>query len=209
MGRSAITDVIFDFGGVLVDFQPRLALEGQYPPGVVDMFFDPADRFGYHYYERKANLGWSESQVLADYETQHGPAVAWVFRVLLERQRMALAGMMPGMGELLRDLDAAGIRMWGLTNFTTDYVEAARERFPELRLLSDVVVSSEEGMIKPDPRIFRRAIERFGVDPAATAFVDDKRRNADVAGLEGLLGICFTDAEQLRQELGDKGVLTK
>ncbi|OZG63154.1 hydrolase [Bifidobacterium lemurum] len=200
MGRSVITDVIFDFGGVLVDFQPRLALEGQYPPGVVDMFFDPADRFGYRYYERKANLGWSEERVLADYEAQHGPAVAWVFRVLLERQGMALAGMMPGMGELLRDLDASGIRMWGLTNFTTGYVEAARERFPELRLLTDVVVSSEEGMIKPDPRIFRRAVARFGVDPARTAFVDDKRRNADVATSEGLRGVLFADADQLRRD---------
>lgn len=200
MGK-AITDVIFDFDGVLIDYQPRLALEGQYPPGVIDMVLDPADRFGFEYYARRSNLGWSEAQVLADYETQHGPAVAWVLRVFFERQEMALAGMMSGMGELLRDLDAMGIRMWGLANATRRHVDSARERFSELGLLEDVVVSSEEGMVKPNPRIFRRAVERFGVDPACALFVEGERRNAEAAGKAGLRAVCFADAERLRQEL--------
>ena len=50
-----------------------------------------------------------------------------------------------------RELDASGVRLWGLTNFTTKYVRAAHELFPELNLLRDTVVSSEEGILKPDP----------------------------------------------------------
>ena len=205
MGKS-ITDIIFDFD-VLVDVHPRLPLEGQYPPGVIDMVLDPADRFGFGYYQRKADLGWSESQVLADYERQHGPAVAWVLRVFLERQEMSLAGVTSGMGELLRDLDAAGVRLWGLADSTTRFVDAARERFGDLRLLRDVMVSAEEGMVKPDPRIFRRAVSRFGVEPRTTLFVGC-RRDVEASGrAAGVMGIEFADEPQLRECCVRAGVL--
>ena len=123
------------------------------------------------------------------------------FRLYFARQRLALVGMLPGMPELLRDLHAAGVRCWGLTNFTVKYVDAARELFPELTLLKDVVVSSAERIHKPDPEIFRRAIARFGVDPAHTAFVDDKPWNAEAGTAAGLHGIRFTDAVSLRARL--------
>ncbi|TPF92074.1 hypothetical protein BW14_10160 [Bifidobacterium sp. UTBIF-68] len=123
------------------------------------------------------------------------------FRLYFARQRLALVGMLPGMPELLRDLHAAGVRCWGLTNFTVKYVDAARELFPELNLLKDVVVSSAERIHKPDPEIFRRAIARFGVDPAHTAFVDDKPWNAEAGTAAGLHGIRFTDAVSLRVRL--------
>lgn len=196
-----VTDVIFDYCDVLLDWNPRLPLEGQYPPGVVDMFFDDADDRGFRHYDRLSDSGWSEERILADYEEGHGPAVAWVFRIYFERQRLALAGMQPGMEALLRDLDAAGVRLWGLTNFTAKYVDAAHELFPALDLLRDTVVSSQEGVLKPDPEIYRRAIARFGVDPVATAFLDDKPANAEAACALGMHGIRFEDAAQARAAL--------
>lgn len=195
---TCITDVIFDYCGVLLDWQPRIPLEGQYPPGVVDMFFDPDDERGFWHFDRLSDSGWDEERILADYESDHGPAVAWVFRVYFERQRLALAGMQPGMGELLHDLHGAGVRLWGLTNFTTTYVTAAHELFPDLHLLRDTVVSSEEKILKPNPEIYRRAVVRFGVDPTTTVFVDDKAVNADAADAVGMQGVRFTGAEQLR-----------
>lgn len=198
------TDVIFDFCDVLVDWRPRIPLEGMYPPGVIDMFFDPADAHGFKHYDELSDLGWPEERILEEYEQFHGPAVAWVFRIYFERQELALHAMMPGMEAVLRDLDARGVRLWGLTNFTVKYVEAARRAFPALRLLRDVVVSSAEGIAKPDPAIFRRAAARFGVNPATTAFVDDKPWNAEAAAaaVPGLTGIRFTDAPALRARLG-------
>lgn len=204
--RPRITDVIFDYCDVLLDWQPRIPLEGQYPPGVIDMFFDPGDERGFWHFDRLSDSGWSEERILADYESDHGPAVAWVFRVYFERQRLALAGMQPGMGRLLHDLDDAGVRLWGLTNFTTKYVTAAHELFPDLGLLRDTVVSSEEGILKPDAEIYRRAIARFGVDQASTVFLDDKPYNADAATEVGLNGIRFEHANQARESLRALGV---
>lgn len=196
---ATITDVIFDYCDVLLDWRPRIPLESQYPPGVIDMFFSADDPHGFRYYDRLSDSGWDEERILADYEIEHGPAVAWVFRIYFERQRLALAGLQPGMGELLRELDASGVRLWGLTNFTTKYVRAAHELFPELNLLRDTVVSSEEGILKPDPEIYRRAIARFGVDPAATLFVDDKPANVAAARELGLNGEVFAGADLLRR----------
>ncbi|WP_342590043.1 HAD-IA family hydrolase [Bifidobacterium colobi] len=215
------SDVIFDFCDVLVDWQPRVPLDGQVPAAIIDHLFDRNDPYGFWHYDELSDLGWSEERVLADYAEHHGlsgsvladmavgddertsmdKTALEAFRLYFDRQRLALVGMLPGMPELLHDLDVAGVRCWGLTNFTVKYVDAARELFPALGLLNDVVVSSAERIHKPDPEIFHRAIARFGVDPARTAFVDDKPWNAEAGTAAGLNGIRFTDADSLRAQL--------
>ncbi|PST48328.1 alpha/beta hydrolase [Bifidobacterium callitrichos] len=202
------TDIIFDFCDVLVDWKPRRAVGGLFPDEVLDALFDRRDPFGFWHYDILSDLGWSEEQVLAEYAARHGigeesggkARQLEAYIAYFRRQRLALAGMLPGMETLLRDLDAAGVRCWGLTNFTVTYVDAARELFPSLNILRDVVVSSAERIHKPDAEIYRRAVARFGVDPAHTAFVDDKQRNADAASaaVPGLTGIRFVDEATLR-----------
>lgn len=203
--RPAYDDVIFDFCDVLFDWRPRAAVDGVVPADVADRLFDRDDPYGFRHYDELSDLGWSEERILADYAAHHAPESPELeaFRTYFARQRLALAGMLPGMAGLLHDLDAAGVRCWGLTNFTVKYVDAARGLFPALELLHDVVVSSAERIHKPDPEIYRRAVARFGIDPARAAFVDDKQRNADAAAaaVPGLTGIRFVDAASLRARL--------
>ncbi|KFI92694.1 alpha beta hydrolase [Bifidobacterium saguini DSM 23967] len=203
-GLARYSNVIFDFCDVLVDWQPRVPLEGQAPDEVIDHLFDRNDPYGFWHYDELSDLGWSEERILADYARHHGLSGGeqeQAFRLYFERQKLALVGMLPGMPEILHDLDAAGVRCWGLTNFTVKYVDAARELFPALGLLKDVVVSSAEQIHKPDLEIFKRAIARFGIDPACTAFVDDKPWNAEAGTAAGLHGIRFTGADALRAQL--------
>lgn len=167
------TDVMFDYCGVLVDWRPRRTIEGLYPAGVVDMFFDPADPHGVAYYDDLADLGWSEERVIADYEREHGPAVAWIMRLYFEFQRLGFYDMIDGMPTLMRDLHARGVRLWGLTNFTVRGVREMHGKYPWLNLLGGTVISAQEGVAKPDPRIYDIAIGRFHLDPAQTLFVDD------------------------------------
>lgn len=205
-------DVIFDFCDVLVDWRPRAAVDGVEPDDVLDRLFDRRDPYGFWHYDELSDLGWSEERILADYAVHHGVedtadlaaaanmAELLAFRTYFARQRLALTGMLPGMGELLHDIDAAGVRCWGLTNFTVAYVDSARALFPPLGVLRDVVVSSAERIHKPDLEIYRRAVARFGIDPTRAAFVDDKQRNADAAAaaVPGLTGIRFVDEASLR-----------
>jgi len=77
------------------------------------------------------------------------------------------------MPQLIADIKAAGIEVYGLTNWAADTYETLAPRFPFLNLLDGVVVSGQEGLQKPDPEIYRRTIERFNLDPAQTVFFDD------------------------------------
>lgn len=192
------TDVIFDYCGVLIDWRARRTIEGLYPPGVVDMFFDPSDPHGVAYYDDLADLGWSEERIIADYEREHGPAVAWIMRLYFEFQRLGFYDMIDGMPMLLRDLHERGVRLWGLTNFTARGAAAMRGKYPWLNLLGGTVVSASEGVAKPDPRIYDIAISRFHLDPARTLFVDDGTRNVLAARAAGLQAVQFESAAQIR-----------
>lgn len=64
-----------------------------------------------------------------------------------------------------------------------------------------IVYSSEEGIVKPDPEIFRRTLQRLGVPPSDAIFVDDKPRNAEAAQALGMHGIVFTDSAKVRQQI--------
>jgi putative hydrolase of the HAD superfamily len=84
------------------------------------------------------------------------------------------------------------------------------ERWPHiLSLFDEVVISAEVGMRKPEPRIYRLAVERLGIDPGAVLFIDDKPRNVMVAQDEGLRAIVFESASQLKQALREQGVLVE
>lgn len=203
------TDVIFDYCDVLLNWQPRRALDGQYPDDVLNAFFDRSTAYGFWHYDELSDLGWSEQQIIADYSAHHRANMSdtttdagQIFADYFSRQQLALYDMIDGMPTLLRDLDMAGVRLWGLTNFTAKFVHAAHDKFPWLRLLRDTVISSEEHIHKPDPEIYRRAIDRFNINPATTAFLDDKARNADAATAVGLTGIQFHSALQSRNALG-------
>lgn len=213
------TDVIFDYCDVLLNWQPRRALDGLYPDDVLNTFFDRSAAYGFWHYDELSDLGWSEQQIIADYAVHHRTDMSstatdggqttdstatdagQIFADYFSRQQLALYDMIDGMPMLLSDLDAAGVRLWGLTNFTAKFVHAAHDKFPWLKLLRDTVVSSEEYIHKPDPEIYRRAIDRFGVNPATTAFLDDKARNADAATAAGITGIQFYCASQARKAL--------
>lgn len=200
---NGVTDVIFDYCGVLVDWQPRKPLEGQCPTDAIDCFLDPATEYAWNHWAKQVDLGMSDEEALAGCERAHGPAVARVFRLWQERQDLAVAGAIDGMPELLRDLDAAGMCLWGLTNFTVHLAELSCSSVPGMGLLRDTIVSAAVRLAKPDPAIYRLAVTQFGLNPASTVFVDDKLRNTVAAGeaVPGLRGIPFTGAADLRAAL--------
>ena len=106
--------------------------------------------------------------------------------------------MIDGMPTLMRDLHARGVRLWGLTNFTVRGVREMHGKYPWLNLLGGTVISAQEGVAKPDPRIYDIAIGRFHLDPAQTLFVDDDVCNVLAARAAGLQAVRFESAAQIR-----------
>lgn len=202
-----VTDVIFDFCGVVLDWQCRAALAGHYPPELVDRICADDDPCGFFDYEDRMDHGELLAQVLPDVEREQGKELADVFADYIARYNDALPRMIPGMEELLGDLRKAGYGMWGLTNWSCETFHFAFEKFPQLeRLLNGTVVSGVEKKFKPNADFYELALHRFGLKPDACVFFDDTAKNVTGAQQVGIRAFRFSTAEQARRDLASVGV---
>ena len=111
----------------------------------------------------------------------------------------------PDMRSVLIALKQHSYRVLGLSNWSTKVYDTM-QRFEIFDLIEDRVLSCEEHLLKPDAAIYRRALQRFGIEADETVFVDDRKENAEGAEAVGIHGITFTGAVPLRQELAALGV---
>lgn len=99
--------------------------------------------------------------------------------------------------ELVRDLKAAGYRLYVLSNMSREFIDFLR-RVPVYSLFDGDVVSCEEHTVKPEPRIFEILIERFGLDTSETLFIDDRADNVHMAETFGIRGFHFDTEDRVR-----------
>ena len=107
----------------------------------------------------------------------------------------------PGMEELVRDYKQRGYGVWGLTNWSAETLPLVRDDYPVFKLLDGYVVSGQEKVVKPDARLYRILLERFGLKAEECVFIDDNPANTAGAEAVGIRGIVFHDAYQLRIDL--------
>lgn len=196
--QTDFSAVVFDYFDVLVDWRPRRVVGAFYPPGVTDMFFDDRDPHGYEFCRARAAAGVPDGKILDDYTREHGPAVGWILRLLLQHRALGFYDMPVGMPTLLRELRAAGVRMVGLANCSETVVEQMHAKYPWLGLLDGTMISARECIAKPESALFERAIRAFHLDSAHTLFVENNDANTVVACELGLHAVRFESAEQIR-----------
>lgn len=119
-----------------------------------------------------------------------------------------IPGPMPGSLELIQRLDDAGVPLFAITNFGHEFWEGFRPTQPIFDRFQDIIVSGTEKLMKPDPAIYRLAIERFGIDPAGALFIDDVAANVAGAESVGIAGHLFKGAAELEADLLAKGYLS-
>jgi 2-haloacid dehalogenase len=197
--------VIFDFGGVLVDWDPRHLYRKLFPG-------DPAgmERFLAEVCTSEWNLrqdaGRPFAVAVAELVGQF-PAQADLIRAFQLRWDEMLAGPIDASVAILGEVKDAGHRLYGLTNWSHETFPVARARYRFFDWFDGIVVSGEERLIKPDPRLFARLLERYHIDPARAVFIDDNRPNVDAAAALGIHGIHFRSPAQLRDALATLGIL--
>jgi 2-haloacid dehalogenase len=119
------------------------------------------------------------------------------------------AAAIPGMPELLAELDSAGVPLFAITNFSGEFFPPFRIKYPEMfDRFRDIVVSGDEKMMKPDAAIYRLALDRFGLTAAESVFIDDNADNIAGAAALGIHAILFTGEPALRAELVALGLLS-
>lgn len=193
-----VKNVIFDFGGVLLDWNPHY---------VYDSYFNDAERCDY-FLTHICNQAWilegdagkpvplACEELAARYPDWAEPA-----RMFWTRWPDMLGGPIPGMYELVASLKRQGYGLWGLTNWGYETFQLVRDTFPTFRLLDGIVVSSEEKIIKPDPRLYRILLDRYDLKPEECVFIDDNANNVTGARAVGIEAIRFENRDQLAEVL--------
>ena len=118
-----------------------------------------------------------------------------------------MGGQIPGMEEYVKELKAKCFHVFGLSNWSEETFALVRPVYPVLNLMEDMVISGIERVMKPDPRIFQLALQRFGIKAEETVFIDDNPNNVAAANALGITGILFEGKEKLEETL--MGLLRK
>ena len=195
--------VIFDVGRVLVDWQIRFLYERLIPEGeALDAFLRDVVTEQWHFQHDEGRPFAETSAELIALYPQHAELIA----LFGPRFNDTNSATIPGMPELLAELDSAGVPLFAITNFSGEFFPPFRVKYPGMfDRFRDIVVSGDEKMVKPDAAIYRLALDRFGLKAEETVFVDDNADNVAGAAALGIHAIRFTDEPALRAELRDLG----
>ncbi|MBB6243829.1 HAD family phosphatase [Rhodanobacter sp. MP1X3] len=196
--------VIFDIGGVLIDWNPRHLYRPLFADeAAMEQFL--TDICSPQWNEQQdAGREWDEAIALL---CAQFPAQASLIHAYRERWEEMLGGPLHDTVAVLDALRARGVRLFALTNWSHDTFAIARQRYAFLDWFKDIVVSGTEGMIKPNPAIFQLLLARGGIDPARAVYIDDTARHVDAAKALGMRALLFRDAATLRRELSSLGLL--
>lgn len=204
MGVPRPHSVVFDVGHVLIDWDLRYLYEKLIPDD------DALEAF----------LG---SVITRDWHFQHD-AGRWTHETIPERIAAfpqhrqlieayeprwleTLGRPLPGMAQLVESLHARGVPLYAITNFSAQFWPRFVEHFPLVRRFRDVIVSGAEKLVKPDPAIFRLALQRFGLGAGEALFIDDREDNVAAAQANGFTGHHFRGAVPLAQALAGYGLI--
>ena len=196
--------VVFDLGNVIIDWDPAPAIAAGVGPEEARRFLEAPD-FDFRAWNHGPDAGGSWADAEAEVARTH-PHWAEHARAYRAHFAASLLGEVPGTGDVVRELHAAGVRLLGLTNWSDELYHHAPATFEVLALLEDVVVSGTEGVAKPDPRIYDLLARRAALPPAALVFVDDRPDNVAAALEAGMDALLFTDAATLRVDLRARGL---
>jgi FMN phosphatase YigB (HAD superfamily) len=199
-----VDSVVFDIGNVLIAWDPRhlyrkvFATEAE-----VERFLAEVCTLEWHLAH---DYGVSFEENALKLKTLH-PDHGELIDMWGGRYHEMIPGRIPGTVDLLHALGDAGIRLHGLTNMPVPTFAHLREAYPELQRFGTTVVSGDEGIVKPDPRIFELLIARASLTPSRTLFIDDSRANVDAAAKLGFVTHRFENAEDLRADLMRLGLI--
>jgi 2-haloacid dehalogenase len=196
VGRSV---VVFDVGGVLIDWDPRHLYRKLFSGDEPAMEHFLANVCT-HEWNRGQDAGRSFAEGARLLKLQH-PQHAKLIDAYGARFNEMMAGPIVGVVEILAELRERGTPLYVLSNFSTETFPLAFERFDFLRWFHGMVISGEVGAIKPDPRIYEVMLARFAIDPRRAVYIDDVAANAEAARPFGIHGIHFTTPGALREEL--------
>jgi 2-haloacid dehalogenase len=196
--------VVFDLGGVLIDWNPRYLYRKLFAgdEAAMERFLAEIATFDWNHQQ---DAGRSIAEGIALLIERH-PDQADLISAYRDRWLEMIGGVFEGTVEILSRLRGKGVPLFALTNWSAETFPIAQANFDFLSWFDGVVVSGVEKVAKPDPRIYATLIERYKLDPARTIFIDDQPRNITAAAEAGLIALHFTDSPKLEADLRTLGL---
>ncbi len=185
---NKIDTIIFDFGGVLVDWNPHY---------IYDSYFGDTRKADYFLtnictstWNAQMDGGKPFAEGIAEKIAEH-PEYEKEIRMYWTDWKQMMGKQIDGMQELLQDLKTAGYHIYGLSNWSAETFYQIRPKYPIFDLLEGFVLSGDEKCLKPEPKIYTILLERYHINPNTAVFFDDNLANVESAKAVGIHGIQF------------------
>ncbi len=200
-----IQAIIWDLGGVLIDWNPTY---------VFDKLIENEDKKQF-FLSQICSLDWNENQdagrpikEATEELVEKHPEWKEYIEAYYGRWTEMLGGPIEETVDIFKQVKEANkYKLYALTNWSAELFPIALERYDFLHWFDGRVVSGEEKMRKPHPDFYRLTLDRFQLKPEETLFIDDNLRNIKAASEMGILSIQFQSPEQLRKDLEARGIL--
>ena len=155
-----IKHLIFDFGAVLVDWNPYYLYDPYFGDHAkAEHFLQTIHAFDWN---AQVDAGRPSAEITEETVAKF-PQWEKEIRMFYDRWIEMMGGPIPGMEALVREYKARGYGVWGLTNWSNEYFPLVRDNYPVFQVLDGYVVSGVEKIIKPDPRLYRILLDRYGL----------------------------------------------
>lgn len=199
-----IKTIIFDLGGVLIDWNPRYMYR---------KIFDDEAKMEY-FLANITTPDWNEAQdggqklsVATETLVEQYPEFETKIRAYYGRWTEMLNGAIQETVDILNEIyGSKKYRLYALTNWSGELFHHALERFEFLQYFEGIVVSGDENLKKPDLRIYNLILDRYNIEAETAVFIDDNKRNIEASKKVNLQTIHFQSPEQLRVDLAKLGV---
>jgi 2-haloacid dehalogenase len=205
-GNRPVEAVVLDIGGVLLDWNPRHLYRRLFTDEVeMERFLGEVCSPVWHApHDRGVSTAASCAELASRYPQFAEQIEAWS-----SRSEEMIGGVVAGTVEVLRAVRETGLPSYAVTNMEAETYPLRLERFPFLGWFDGTIVSGREGVAKPEPAIFMRLLDRFGLTPGTTLMIDDMQENLDAAAVLGIQTLLFRSSRRLRTDLEAAGVLRR
>ncbi len=195
-----VNNIVFDFGGVLLDWNPRYLYQTYFKEREEMEFFLSnictdawnAEQDGGRLFEDGIR------ELVAAY-----PDYKEAIGLFWDKWECMLKGELTESVRLLKQLKDFGYGIYGLTNWSAETIGVAYSRYDFFKLFDGIVVSGEEGVIKPNPRIYEILLSRYGLSAESTLFIDDNPANIEAARRLNFKTVLFDNIDSVRSQVSD------
>lgn len=197
--QTPIKAIIFDFGGVLLEWNPRNLYQRFFPnqPDAMEEFLA---KINFYHWNDQQDKGRPFAEGNAELIAQF-PEHARLIEAYFENWEDSITGEIEGTVNILRTLKAKGYPLFGLSNWSAETYPRVRKIYPFFNVFDDIILSGEVKLNKPDPAIFSLLLERIGYSASECILVDDSQPNIETAKKLGFHTVLYQSPPQLRVEL--------